>query len=294
MNEKKVVKTITSSAQELKQLEGFMRETAWDFSEVQHAHFKAQQGSLTVVAYRSGKIVVSGPESEMANILETLNVMEDKSAVEDWTDHIGVDESGKGDFFGPLVVAGAFISKEGLPLLSKLGVRDSKTISDKAIKVIKNELVKVVDSEVIVISPSKYNELYKRTPNINKLLAWGHARVIENLLERHPDCRMAVSDQFSKSKARIQNALLEKGQQIELLQMHKGESDPAVAAASVLARAKFVESLDKMSKEFDINLPKGASDGVILAGKEFCTKYGKDRLNEVAKLHFSTSTKVLA
>lgn len=288
-----IVKTLKCSKEEIQKLADLMRETGWEFKEVQHAYYQAKQGNVTVVSYLSGKVVISGPESEIKPILETLNSFDTSDLSVSWVDHVGVDESGKGDFFGPLVIAGAYVTKDNLQQLKSVGVRDSKTVSDISVKKMRNELVKLVDYDEIVISPAKYNELYAQMKNVNKVLAWGHARVIENLLERHPECKQAVSDQFSKSKSRIQNVLLTKGRQIELIQMHKGESDPAVAAASIIARAKFLDSLTKLSKEFGLEFVKGASDRVIEVGKEFCSKNSTDALKQVAKLHFATTQKVL-
>ena len=141
---------------------------------------------------------------------------------------------------------------------------------------------------VVVIKPEKYNELYNQFKNLNKLLAWGHARAIENVLEKAPECTLALSDKFAKDDKVIENALMTKGKQIKMVQRTKGESDIAVAAASVLARAEYVSRMKSMSLSYKIDFPKGASDKVIQTAKEYSEKYGKSRLNEVAKLHFKT------
>jgi ribonuclease HIII len=133
--------------------------------------------------------------------------------------------------------------------------------------------------------------------NVNKILAWGHARVIENLLgQRHrmePPPLRAVSDQFARNKATVKSALMEEGRQLELVQMHKAESDIAVAAASILARAAFVERLAALAREFGLELPKGASSRVDAAGVEFLKRHGMKKLGQAAKLHFRTTQKVL-
>ena len=132
--------------------------------------------------------------------------------------------------------------------------------------------------------------------NVNKILAWGHARVIENLLGQrdrmNPEPLRAVSDQFARSKATIQSALMEEGRQLKLVQMHKAESDIAVAAASILARDLFVQRLSALGREFDLELPKGASSKVDAAGTAFLTKHGMEKLGQVAKLHFRTTQKI--
>src|SRR5438045_1409633 len=152
--------------------------------------------------------------------------------------HFGVDESGKGDFFGPLVIAGVFVDRNTARQMLDLGVQDSKRIgsdarihaSAKAIRWIARE-----GTEVVAIAPARYNELYKKFGNLNSLLGWGHARVIENLLARRPDCPRSLSDQFADARV-IENALFRHGQKIRIEQRQRADSDIAVAAASVLAR----------------------------------------------------------
>jgi len=176
--------------------------------------------------------------------------------------HIGVDESGKGDFFGPLVIASAYTDESLSQAMQEMGVRDSKKItSDARMLEIARYLRKLLGDRfsVISIGPAKYNELYTRIRSVNSLLAWGHARAIENLLEKVPACPRAVSDQFG-SKEQVKRALLQKGRKIELVQRHRAESDIAVAAASILAREGFLLGLRKLGEQNGIKLPKGASN----------------------------------
>jgi ribonuclease HIII len=155
--------------------------------------------------------------------------------------HIGTDESGKGDYFGPLVIAGFYCPEGQENVLRELGVRDSKTISDKRCRDIAETLQRGYLHAVVAIGPARYNELYEKFRNLNKLLAWGHARVIENILER-VDCRQVVTDQFGDERF-VRTALLTRGKTVTLVQRTKAESDPAVAAASILARAEFLKRL---------------------------------------------------
>lgn len=207
--------------------------------------------------------------------------------------YIGTDESGKGDYFGPLVVAGVFLDPTTEKLLADAGVRDSKKISDNRIhefaKMIRSYLDKAQYS-VVVVGPEKYNELYDKIGNLNRLLAWGHARTIENILSV-VDCKSAIADQFG-DESYIKKALLEKGKGIELLQMPKAEQHIAVAAASVLAREAFLLRLVELSNEFRIKLPKGASAEVEETAKRFVQKYGMSQLAKCAKLHFKTTEKI--
>lgn len=203
---------------------------------------------------------------------------------------IGIDEAGKGDYFGPLVIAAAHVTAEIEPDLRLMEVRDSKRISDNRVLEIARDLRQICRHSIVAIGPQKYNELYPKFGNLNRLLAWGHARALENLLEQ-VDCPLAIADQFGDERL-ILNALLEKGKKIRLEQRPKAEEDLAVAAASILARAEFLIRLKRLSDEVGTNLPKGATN-VELAARMIVKKHGRDKLRMVAKLHFKTTKAVL-
>ncbi|HSA61725.1 MAG TPA: ribonuclease HIII [Nitrospiraceae bacterium] len=207
-------------------------------------------------------------------------------------ERIGIDESGKGDYFGPLVIAAVFVDATTQGELALMQVRDSKKISDGRILEMAPDIKTICPHSVIAIGPHKYNELYAKIRNLNRLLAWGHAKALENLLER-VSCERAISDQFGDERL-ILNALQEKGKKIFLEQRTKAESDMAVAAASILARAEFLLRLKRLSDEVGTTLPKGASPAVELAARMVIKKHGQERLDSVAKLHFKTTRAVLA
>ncbi len=204
---------------------------------------------------------------------------------------IGIDESGKGDYFGPLVIAAVFVTGDTRRDLALMQVRDSKKISDGRILEMAPDIRLLCPHSIVAIGPQRYNELYAKIRNLNRLLAWGHARALENLLQQ-VQCDLAIADQFGDERL-ILNALQEKGKQIRLVQQPKAEADIAVAAASVLARAEFLLRLQRLSQELNTTLPKGASPAVELAGKMVVKKYGQERLGTVAKLHFKTTRQVL-
>jgi ribonuclease HIII len=205
---------------------------------------------------------------------------------------IGIDESGKGDYFGPLVIAAVLVSPDREHELKLMEVRDSKRISDGRILEMAPDIRGVYPHSIVAIGPQRYNELYAKIRNLNRLLAWGHARALENLLEHHA-CDIAISDQFGDERF-ILNALMAKGKTIRLVQRHKAEADLAVAAASILARAEFLTRLRRLSEEVGTTLPKGASPTVELAGRMLVKKHGTERLKTVAKMHFKTTEAVLA
>ena len=205
---------------------------------------------------------------------------------------IGSDEAGKGDYFGPLVVAGVLVDNKLSELLKKLGVKDSKRLSDNSISKLAIEISRQCHYSVVTMGPERYNELYNEIGNLNRLLAWGHSRVIENILATE-ECDYALADQFGDEKLII-NALMEKGRTIEVKQKTGAESNMGVAAASILARAEFVQRIAMLSVKYGMDFPKGASIAVIETGREFIKRFGRERLNEVAKIHFKTTKAVLS
>jgi ribonuclease HIII len=206
--------------------------------------------------------------------------------------HIGTDESGKGDFFGPLVIAGVFLPDDQEIVLREFGVKDSKRTSDHRARELAEIIKRGYTHSVVSIGPERYNELYERLRNLNRILAWGHSRVIENILEKVP-CRLAITDQFG-DKAFVVNALMKKGKNLELIQKPKAEEDMAVAAASILARAEFLKRLHFISHDLGIDLPKGASPLVEEVGVQLVKIHGAQILDKVAKKHFKTSERIRA
>ena len=217
---------------------------------------------------------------------------DEPSSVPTGKGHIGIDESGKGDYFGPLVIAAVFVDATSREELKLMQVRDSKKISDNRILEMSRDIRQICPHSIIAIGPERYNQLYSKIKNLNRLLAWGHARSLENLLEQ-VDCQFAIADQFGDERL-IRQALMEKGKQIQLIQRTKAEADPAVAAASIVARAEFLTKLSSLSRVVGTTLPKGASKAVELAGRMVVKKHGAEKLGTVAKLHFKTTQTVLA
>jgi ribonuclease HIII len=281
-------------------LKDYLTDRGWEFREMPYAHWKAVKDKTNVVAYLSGKLTVQGQGTEEfvlfvlePEILKTSGFgYEEKAKApeEPFFPHGGVDESGKGDFFGPLVIAGVFVDESSEPVLRELGVKDSKTIkSPKQIKAIATQIRHAVDGKftMVAIGPAAYNRLYGSFGNLNKLLAWGHAKVIENLLEKAPECNDVLSDKFAAEHL-IKNALQQKGRGIKLRQQTKAESDIAVAAASILARDGFLRAMEKLSAEAGTELPKGAGAKVLQTGEKLAREQGADALENFAKLHFKT------
>jgi ribonuclease HIII len=205
---------------------------------------------------------------------------------------LGIDESGKGDFFGPLVIAGVLADRAGSKKLVAGQVRDSKKISDSRIMDLSRWIKDNFIHTVVVIGPEKYNQLYLKIRNLNRLLAWGHSRVIENIASRHK-FDLAVSDKFGND-AFIENALMKNGKQVRLHQMVRGEALIPVAAASIVARAEFVGYLKKMSGQFGVDLPKGAGPAVDEAARRIVARSGAAMLDKIAKIHFKNYKKALS
>jgi ribonuclease HIII len=215
--------------------------------------------------------------------------------------HIGTDESGKGDYFGPLVSAAVFVDEHLASALTDLGVRDSKKLSDKSVRKLAADIKRLARGRYAVtrIGPERFNSLYSAMrdegKNLNTLLAWGHARSIEDLMAAGIKPRFAVVDQFADARYIEQKILADTRESgIEILQFPKAEADIAVAAASVLARENFLDWLERESARLGVTLPKGASAQVVQAAREIVARFGEAKLAEVAKVSFKTTEKVLA
>ena len=271
---------------------------------VPHTRIAVSIPDCRINLYHSGKLLVQGKAAQewVTFTLETEVLKEAVLGYEEVHDpeaiqpHMGIDESGKGDFFGPLVIAAAYVDEPLVDKLRELGVRDSKKISSDNVALnLAREIRKVLGDRcsMVTIGPRAYNRMYVKIKNVNKMLAWGHARAIEDLLEKVPDCPRALSDKFGPTH-QIERALMDKGKKIRLDQRTKAESDPAVAAASILARAGFLYALKKMGKEFGFDVPKGASDKVRREAEKLVAYKSPGVLLETAKCHFQTTDKVLA
>jgi ribonuclease HIII len=303
------VKPLTSYTCELTEEQAATLKSCLDarnftWREVPYARFAGEKDKTNVVFYESGKLVVQGKGTQefVEFVLEPEVLQQAKLGYEAVLNpelllpRIGVDESGKGDFFGPMCVAGVYVNESVLAAWKDAGVRDSKNISsDKKI----SDLAKLIKdtpgcvTTVVPIGNEAYNRLYAKMRSVNNVLAWGHARVIENLMgQRHrmnPPPVRAISDQFAASKRVVEKALMSMGRELELVQRHKAEEDLAVAAASILARDEFVKRLAAAGKDFGIELPKGAGTNVDAVAKELFSNYGAEVLTKISKMHFRTA-----
>jgi ribonuclease HIII len=285
-------------------LRAWLQAHQYRFRQVPYARFAAEHEKTNVVFYESGKLVLQGKGTQefVEFVLEPEILQEARLGYEAVLNpdlllpRLGVDESGKGDFFGPLCIAGAYVNEAVVKAWADVGVRDSKNISsDKRIRDLA-ELIRKTPGCVTTVVPignEAYNRLYGKMKGVNSILAWGHARVIENLMAQRqgmiPPPIRAISDQFASNKETLARVLMPLGREIELVQKHRAEEDLAVAAASILARHEFVTRLAALEKQFGVRMPKGASAAVDAAAKDFIGKHGSEALAKVAKMHFRTA-----
>lgn len=306
------MKTLTTHTCKLSDVQGktllaWLRSQDFVFAEAPHSHYAASKCNTNLVFYQSGKLVVQGKGTRefVEFVLEPLILQEARIGYESVLNpeillpRVGVDESGKGDFFGPLCIAGVYVNASVVQAWTESGIRDSKRIqSDKLIQKLA-EMIRQTPgciTTVVPIGNEAYNRLHRSMKSVNTILAWGHARVIENLmLQKHrmaPPPVRAISDQFSSSKGTVERALMGLGREIELVQRHRAEEDIAVAAASILARHEFVTRLGSLGKELGFSLPKGASSAVEAVAKQILEQRGFDSMAKVSKMHFRTALRV--
>ncbi len=300
--------TTTLEPEQAKTLEQILRGGTFAMRKVPYARFSGARKDVNVTFYESGKLVVQGKGTQdfVQFVLEPEVLKAARLGYEAVLDpellapRLGIDESGKGDFFGPLCVAGVYVNAGVLEAWKDQGIRDSKRISsDTQVARLADTIRKTPGCVFVVvpIGPEAYNRMYRQNQSIHRVLAWGHARVIENLLaQRHrmdPPPVRAISDQFARDKTTVEKALMSLGRDLELVQRHRAEADLSVAAASILARDEFVRRLKRLGGTYGMELPKGASAAVEAAGRELVQRHGPDALPKVAKMHFRTSYRVL-
>jgi ribonuclease HIII len=291
------------TGEQVAKLRAVLENTGFQFSPKPYTIFFARKEKLSVAVYEKGPKVLlqgRGVEDFVKFTLEPEIFGEARLGYEEvyspemFEPHFGVDESGKGDFFGPLVIAGVYVDRQSARRFLDLGVQDSKRIgSDARIHAFAKDIRQIARdaTDVVAIGPARYNELYKKFGNLNSLLGWGHARVIENLLVRKPDCPRSLSDQFADARV-IENALLHHGQKIRIEQRPRAESDIAVAGASILAREAFINWLERKGKELGVKLGRGVSGEIKSAARAIVEKHGADMLSQIAKVHFRTAHEV--
>ncbi|MCB9205986.1 MAG: ribonuclease HIII [Ignavibacteriales bacterium] len=265
-----------------------------------HFEFTAQKSNYNfkVLVYfgkKGVKTVIQG-NNELKEYHEIDSIISGKLILpyndEDifYDEYIGTDETGKGDYFGPLVICGFYLNNNSQPFLQNIGVRDSKELTDSQIEIIASKIRKEFPNNysIVEIRPEKYNQLYESFGNLNKLLDWGHSKVIENLLEKYPT-KNVIIDKFSKTKISISQKL--NYNNINFIQLTKAERYIGVAAASILARSTMNRWFSKMKLE-GFNLHKGASAEVENDAKMIVQNLGGDNLYKFVKQHFKTTKKI--
>lgn len=299
----KVTYTLALSDEQVTILKACLLRDGFEFKEKEHVLYSAKKGKLNVTVYRKGpKVLVQGKETEdfVKFVLEPEVVGEARLGYEEhwqaemFEPHFGIDESGKGDYFGPLIVAGVYTNSEITRALMNAGIMDSKRIgSGNRVRELAGKIRAEVGSRYKVIrwAPSRYNLLYKEYNNVNLMLARGHATVIKDLSVRVPSCGRALSDQFTKAPL-IARELKNRSVRLNLEERTKAENDIAVAAASILARESFLDWMDKVSGKIGLELPFGAGSAVKEVARKFIQKFGKEKLGEVVKLHFKTTDEI--
>jgi ribonuclease HIII len=295
--------TAPLNQEQVAKLRTLLEETGFEFAPKEWTIFFAKKNKLSVAVYEKGpKILVQGKgleefvqfELEPKIFGEAKLGYEEVHSPEMFEPHFGVDESGKGDFFGPLVIAGVYVDRKIARKFLDAGVQDSKRISsDAKIRALADTIRKDAQGlfDLVLIGPAKYNELYEKFANLNSLLGWGHARVIENLLAKKPTCRRSLSDQFADKRV-IERSLLGHGRKIDIEQRPRAEADVAVAAASILAREGFINWLERESKAAGVRLGRGVSPAVKEAAKKIVESKGADALRTFAKVHFRTAHEI--
>lgn len=267
-----------------------------EWRRVPHARFSVKALGVVATCYRSGKLVLQGrdPDGYSDRFLGRMDALASGNAPAGMAfdePTIGSDEAGKGDYFGPLVVAAVHARPADAEALRKLGVTDSKTIADARIHTLAGQLEQLLDHEIVSLDPPAYNSAYAEVANLNRLLAQLHARALAPLIERHGGVAVLV-DQFARPEV-LERELRDVVSPLpDVRQRTKAEAHPVVAAASIIARAAFLEGLKRCEESCGTDLHKGAGSPVDDAARRVVGIGGRPLLEKVAKMHFKNTFKL--
>ena len=275
-----------------------------------YAIFQAIDGDTIVTMYESGKVVFQGKDADLASdyLIETEKINSGKNGLIEKKEKekkdektlplrinsIGSDEVGTGDFFGPIVVTASYVSKDNIDYLLDLKVKDSKKLTDEQILKIVPEIIKKIPYHTLVLSNKKYNEHYGNSMNMNKIKAVLHNKVLYELASnnKYPYDYIVV-DQFEYPKSYFSHISESTNQVKNIFFMTKAEDKClSVACSSMISRYIFLKEMDKLSKELNMALPKGASPIVDEVAKKIVSIYGYDKLKDIAKLNFKNVEKI--
>ncbi len=252
---------------------------------------------LVYFGKKGNKTVIQGNiESDLYKKIKELVLEEFEfdfpvQTIDEPVEYIGSDESGKGDIFGPLVTAAVFVNASSKNKLDKFGIRDSKDLSDNLISELASKIKTITGNvfSIVLISPAKYNELYDKFKNLNKILNWSHSKAIETILEKS-NCNTVITDKFSNKDLTVTEKATYS--RINFIQTPKAEKYTAVAAASILARDSFNKWFNNQ-KKLGYNLPKGASEKVDETVYDIFNREGIETLRTLTKMHFKTIKKII-
>lgn len=266
--------------------------------------FQAQDEDTVITMYESGKVMFQGTSADVDAAMwgvaleNTSEKKEEKKKINKMyyeANVVGSDEVGTGDYFGPIVVTACFVDKEMLEKLEKLGVGDSKKIEDEKILKIAPEIAKIVKYKSVILKNPEYNEKYNKDINMNKIKAILHNKVLFQLVnEEKPKYDYIIVDEFARENRYYEYLNGQSIIQKNITFLTKAEDiSPAVGCASIISRYIFLKEFDKLSDSIHIPLPKGAGKDVDTVGEEIVEKYGKEKLNEIAKVNFKNTDRIL-
>ena len=266
---------------------------------IPYAIFQAVEEDTVITLYESGKAMFQGISADVDASMWAMLQDKGKEDLKNEEDlynitSIGSDEVGTGDYFGPVVVCAAYVNIEDIKFLEELKVKDSKQITDDYIRKIAPTISKKIDYELLALSNKEYNEKYKTIKNINKIKAIMHNKVLYTLHQRHSDCNKIIIDEFAKENSYFNYLKEVTNVERNLIFTPKAENkNMAVATAAILARFTFLEIMDKLSDKYHEPLLKGASSEVDRQAERLIEKYGKEVLDDIAKLHFINTERIL-
>lgn len=270
--------------------------------EIPYVVFQADDEDTVVTMYTSGKVMFQGTSADVdATMWKEMdgqsvnNVTEEDLGKYHNCSSVGSDEVGTGDYFGPIVVTAAYVRKEDIPFLESLGIRDSKKIDDDKIKKMAPEIAKRIKYRSMILNNKEYNEKYSKNMNMNKIKAILHNKVLYQLMEEeHPEIDYIIVDEFAREKRYYEYLDGISDIQRGITFMTKAEDkNLAVACGSIISRYIFLKEFDKLCDSVCLPLVKGAGAEVDKIGEELVSKFGEEKLKEIAKFNFKNTDRIL-
>lgn len=285
--------TITLKLKSIQEEQLFKTFSEFQTTPPQYAKWQLKPENCVITCYTSGKTVFQGKDANVyaAAFMQGQDEIPNTATTNQYP-QAGSDEVGTGDYFGPVCVCASYVTQDNVDFLIKLGVRDSKQMSDTDMLKIGPLLMERIPHSLLIVPPQKYNRVHESN-NLNAIKAKLHNQAYINLAKKIELPSFKIIDQFTP-KTSYYRYLKNEPQIIRDIHFETKAEDKylSVAVGSIISRYGFLKTWEEMEKKYNMTLPKGSGDQVDIVAQAFVERYGLERLGEIAKLHFKNTEKI--